>query len=101
MQSEVRDQVISTLRAHASEFREIGVAGLALFGSTARGDRRPQSDVDLLVRLNPSSRMGLFAFVRLERRVRELLHRDVQLVSEPIEDSRFRSEVNRDRVTVF
>jgi predicted nucleotidyltransferase len=43
-----RDQVIAKLRGHEAELRAVGVVRLSLFGSTARGDQRPDSDVDLL-----------------------------------------------------
>ena len=42
-----RDTAISRLKAHEAELRRLGVQHLWLFGSTARGDARPDSDVDL------------------------------------------------------
>jgi hypothetical protein len=45
-----RDQVLKTLSAHRDELRSrYGVKSLALFGSVARGESGPESDVDLLV----------------------------------------------------
>jgi predicted nucleotidyltransferase len=43
-----RDEVIATLRAHEREIRAAGVVRLSLFGSTVRGEDRPDSDIDLL-----------------------------------------------------
>ena len=42
-----RDTAISRLKAHEAELRRLGVQHLWLFGSTARGDARPDSDIDL------------------------------------------------------
>jgi hypothetical protein len=42
-----RDQVAERLARHADERRSLGVRSLDLFGSTARGEARPESDVDL------------------------------------------------------
>jgi uncharacterized protein len=42
-----RDIVINRLKAHEAELRCLGVQHLWLFGSTARGEARPGSDVDL------------------------------------------------------
>jgi predicted nucleotidyltransferase len=42
-----RDTAITLLKAHEAELRRLGVQHLYLFGSTARGDARPDSDVDL------------------------------------------------------
>jgi len=44
-----RDDVIGKLREHMPEIRGFGVSRLALFGSLARVEERPDSDVDILV----------------------------------------------------
>lgn len=75
-----RDEVLERLRANEAELRGLGAGGLALFGSLARGDDRDGSDVDLLVSVRPEAELSLLGMVRLERRLRELLDRDVDLV---------------------
>lgn len=42
-----RTTVLLRLREHEAELKRLGVEHLYLFGSTARGDARPESDVDL------------------------------------------------------
>jgi predicted nucleotidyltransferase len=44
---------VETLEAHAAELRELGVRRVGVFGSRARGEERPDSDVDLFVELEP------------------------------------------------
>jgi len=56
----------------------MGVASLAVFGSVARGEAGPASDVDLLVELN--RRMGLFGFFAIQERLEEVLGCRVDLV---------------------
>ena len=73
-----RADVVAILRAHEAELRRRGVLSLSLFGFTARGEARPDSDVDLLVDLAPS--VGLFEFVDLKERLEALLGRPVDLV---------------------
>ena len=46
------DDVIATLRAHEAELRAAGIHRLSLFGSVARGDAGPDSDVDLAAELD-------------------------------------------------
>jgi len=59
------------------------VRELAVFGSAARGDARPDSDIDLLVEFQPEARVGLLGFARLMNELTELLGRKVDLVSKP------------------
>lgn len=40
--------------------RKFGIARLALFGSAARGEMTPDSDIDLLVEFEPDSKVSLF-----------------------------------------
>ena len=48
-----RDFVLKLLRIHISDLRQLGIRSIALFGSVARGEARQDSDVDLLVELEP------------------------------------------------
>ena len=72
-----REEVIRTLRQHMSEIRGYGVARLAIFGSLARGEETPGSDVDILVEFTQP--VGLFAFVSLQRYLESLIGRSVDL----------------------
>ena len=74
-----RQQVIETLAAHGEELRSLGLLSLSPFGSTARDDARPDSDVDILVVvIRP---MGLFGLMAIQERVEDLLQRKVDLVT--------------------
>lgn len=57
------------------------IAELALFGSAARDQLTPDSDIDLLVTFAPDAHWGLFDLVRAQRELSELLGRPVDLVS--------------------
>ena len=58
-----RDEVIRILRQHREELAaRFGVKSIALFGSLARDEATPGSDVDVLVEFNrPVGLFGLFA----------------------------------------
>jgi predicted nucleotidyltransferase len=60
--------------------RQNGVAMLGVFGSVARGEETPESDVDLLVKL--SKPVGLIEFIRLEDKFVEIFKRKVDLATE-------------------
>jgi uncharacterized protein len=74
--------VIATLRAHEPELKAAGIAHLALFGSTVRGEDRAGSDVDLVASFDPRRRLSLLDVVGLENRLSDLLGREVDLVEE-------------------
>jgi predicted nucleotidyltransferase/DNA-binding XRE family transcriptional regulator len=72
------------LRRRRSEVLELagrhGVQVLGVFGSVARGEDRPDSDIDLLVELPDG--MGLFAVARVQNELQELLGSPVDLIPE-------------------
>jgi predicted nucleotidyltransferase len=52
-----------------------------LFGSAARGEMRPDSDIDLLVEFLPDAKVSLLRHIAAQREFSELLGRKVDLVS--------------------
>ena len=66
----------------AEYFKTQPVLKAWLFGSFARGEEKPDSDVDLLVMFDHSTPIGLFAYARMHRELEERLGRKVDLVEE-------------------
>lgn len=58
---------------------ELGYRDLGVFGSVARGDARPDSDIDLIV--EPPAATSSFAFLRFKRLVEQVLDREVDLIT--------------------
>ena len=54
-------EILERLRGSERVLRERGVVHAALFGSAARGDERSDSDIDIMVAIDPDARIGLFA----------------------------------------
>ena len=73
-----------------------GAYNVRIFGSFARGDARPESDVDVLVDLEPGR--SLFDLGGLLMELRELLGRPVDLVTERGLRERIRESVLREAV---
>ena len=76
-----RDEVIAKLRQHASELRGEGILHLELFGSTARNEAQPESDIDLMAEYDPHKRLSLLGVCRLENELSDFLGRKVDLCS--------------------
>lgn len=96
-----RDHVIATLRGHESELRAAGITRLSLFGSTARGDCRPDSDIDLLATFDDSRRISLLAVVGIEQQISRMLGGVVELVEEGTLKPRVRKNVEAEAVRAF
>jgi predicted nucleotidyltransferase len=71
--------------------RDNGVRRLRIFGSSARGEERPDSDVDLIVEFGRPT--GFVELVRLERLLAEIFGRPVDLTTEPALDPYIRDSV--------
>ena len=61
--------------------RQYRVTELSLFGSAARGELGPASDIDLMVDFDPAARIGLLKFESLSEDLEALVGRRVDLVT--------------------
>lgn len=94
-----RQQVLSTLRAHREALEErFGVARLSLFGSVARDEAVPGSDVDLLVEFDRP--VGLFLFLELQHHLETLCGCAVDLGTPQSLKPRLRARVMAEAVHV-
>lgn len=96
-----REHVIATLRGHESELRTAGITRLSLFGSTARGDYRPDSDIDLLAAFDETRRISLLTVVGIEQQISRMLDRPVELVEEGTLKPRVLKNVEAEAVRAF
>jgi predicted nucleotidyltransferase len=96
-----REQVITLLRVHEPELRAAGVIRLSLFGSTARGEQGPNSDVDLLAAFDDGRRISLLAVAGIERQISQILGHRVELVEEGTLKPRVRKNVEAEAVRAF
>ena len=75
-----RDEAISRLQQHQADLKQLGVEHLYLFGSTARGEARDDSDVDLFFD-HEKGKLGLFELMDVRDRAMGILGRKTDIMT--------------------
>lgn len=80
-----KDEALSILKKRKLEFStSYGVTAIGLFGSLVRGETRPDSDIDIVVKMQ---KPDIFFMVHIKETLEKDLHRPVDIV-------RFREKMN-------
>jgi len=95
-----RAHILATLRGHTADLRRLGVSSLFLFGSAARDEAGPASDVDLFFDFT-DPRFSLIELVALQDRIAELLHTRADVMSRGSIHPRLRASIEGSAVQVF
>ncbi|MBI4317737.1 MAG: nucleotidyltransferase family protein [Chloroflexi bacterium] len=90
------DEVLRILGQHGAEIASYGVTSLHIFGSVARGEAGPESDVDVLVEFGVP--VGLFELVRFQRFLEKLLGQRVDLATVGALRENMREQILREAV---
>lgn len=99
--SMTRDEIIAKVRSTAPALRAEGVTKLAIFGSRARGDAREDSDLDVLVEVDPDSRFSLLNLVGVEHIVEKATGLRTQATMRRSLDARMSERIADDIFEVF
>lgn len=75
-----KQDVIKTLVGHKDELLARGIIHAALFGSVARGEARPDSDIDIMIELDPEARIDVFQYAGIKMYIEALFERPVDVV---------------------
>ena len=95
------DAVIAILRAHEAPLRRQGVRRAALFGSTARGEATADSDLDILVDIDPAAHVDLYDYVGITQYIAELFTVPVDVADHAMLIDPVRRAAERDAVYAF
>ena len=93
--------VLRSLREHESDLRAKGVVALWVFGSVARGDARPDSDIDLLIDFAPETKPSLLTLSGLRLDLTDALGRPVDLGERRALKPRVAAASEREMVRVY
>lgn len=96
-----RDLVIQTMRRHEAALRRRGVRRASLFGSVARGEINPGSDIDILVELDPSAGTTAFDYADIVAYIQSLFTDPVDVSNREMLKPHVRPSAERDAVPLF
>jgi predicted nucleotidyltransferase len=94
-------EIIATLREHRESLSRDGIEHLRLFGSKARGDDNPASDVDLIADYHRGRKLTVFDKAGLEVEISGLLKLRVDLCDNRMLKDEVRVRAEREAVLVF
>lgn len=96
--SAMRDRVLAHSDDLHRALQPLGARGITLFGSVARGDDTPGSDVDLVVDVEPT--VSMFTLLRMQREAETILGRKVDLIPREGLKSAVAASIERDGVSL-
>ncbi len=96
-----KDLLIRRLVSLKPELNAEGVSHLALFGSRARGDHSSQSDIDLLLEVEPASRFSILNLVGVEQIVEREIGMTANAFMRRSLGSEFKTSIEDDVIEVF
>jgi uncharacterized protein len=96
-----RDQVIAAIRERAEAIKAEGVTKLAIFGSRARGDNRPESDIDVLIEVAPDASFSLLDLIGVQHIIEDATGLETQATMRRSLEPRFAERIADDIFEVF
>ena len=94
-------EILARLRENEPALRARGVRHAALFGSRARGDNRPGSDIDIMVEFDPAARVTVFNYAGLKDYIAGLFDGPVDVVNRDGLKPYLRSAATTDAIYAF
>ncbi len=96
-----KQDAIDILVGHQAELRARGVRHAALFGSVARGEAGPQSDIDIMIELAADVSLDIFAYVELKNFIAALFPGPVDVVNKDALKPYIRPPATADSIYAF
>jgi len=96
-----RDDIIARLKEAEPALRARGIRRAAVFGSVARGEDRPDSDIDILVEFEPGAEGSIYQYMNLKAYIAGLFDGPVDVVDRDALKPHLRDPSARDAVYAF
>ena len=96
-----RETAIAKLRENIDAVRALGAVSLYIYGSTARGEAEPGSDLDVFVEYDPGGRFSLIDLAGIKVLLEEELGIDVDVTTRDSLHPLLRNRIERSAIRVF
>jgi uncharacterized protein len=96
-----KQDILDRLRENERALRARGVVHAALFGSRARGDDGPGSDIDIMIDIEPEALVSIYDYVGLKDYIASLFEGPVDVVDRESLKSYVRPAATADSVYAF
>ena len=96
-----RDEAIEKLKAFEPRLRALGATSLFLFGSTARDEAKPDSDLDLFLEYDAAAKFSIFELVEAKHMFEDELARSVDVATRNGLHPLMRDEIEREAIRIF
>jgi predicted nucleotidyltransferase len=96
-----RDEIIAAIRNNSDAIKAEGVTKLALFGSRVRGDNRQDSDIDVLIEVEPDASFSILNLIGVEHIIQDATGLQAQATMRRSIEPRFAQRIADDILEVF
>jgi predicted nucleotidyltransferase len=96
-----RLEAVARLSPHAAALRALGATALFLFGSSARNEAAPTSDIDLFVDYDPARKFSLADLAGIKLFLEQRLGARIDLTTRDSLHPTLRDEIERSAVRIF
>ncbi len=96
-----REEIIAAIKEHSAAIKAEGVSKLAIYGSRARGDNGPDSDLDVLIDVEPDASFSILNLIGVEHIIRDATGLQTQATMRRSMQPRFAQRISDDVLQVF
>jgi uncharacterized protein len=96
-----RDEALAKLHDYARDVRAMGATSLYLYGSTARAEASPESDLDIYIDYDPASRFNAFDLIGIKQFLERQLGSSVDLTTRDGLHPRLREGITTSAIRIF
>lgn len=95
------ERVLHILRTHEPELRDMGVLHAGVYGSVARREEGPDSDIDILVEADPKKANTIFAYGGMSEALQRWIGGDIDVKDKAWMKPEFLARIMKDHVVAF